>query len=86
MARKKIGGKRWKLNDNLLLQKDISDKYKKDRAEFFKLNTTEDMAITTIWEARRGNLITISSKKKRGGNGGGKKIIERIQILKDQHS
>lgn len=65
---RRLGKRRWKLNHDLLFQKDITEKCKKDSAEFFKLKSTADASIPIIWDASicmRRNLIMITYKKKK---------------------
>lgn len=62
-------GRRWRLNDNSLLEEETLRKCKKDLEEYFKLNIQDDIPLRTVQEVSkfymRGNLIAVASKNKK---------------------
>lgn len=57
----------WRINEELLQEKVAEERIKKELAQFFKINDTDDVTEATVWEAHkayiRGILIALGVKK-----------------------
>lgn len=59
----------WRLNIDLIQEKEVEDKIKREIEQYFHLNETPEIAVATIWEAHKayiwGILISIGARKKK---------------------
>lgn len=65
----------WRLNEDLIQHKEIGDKIKNEREQYFLQNEFPDVSKTTIWEAHKAYIrnVSISIGVRRGkGNRNGK--------------
>lgn len=79
----------WRMNEDLLQDREIENKIKKEMKQFFKINETTEVSMPIVWETHkayiRGILISEGARKKKERQKRRNKLIVEIYALEQQH-